>query len=222
VTGATGHPLSGYFERSYPSRSTLWGRLFFRHGEKERDRIVREWLPSAGGLRVLEAGCGDGAFLAAVISGRPARLRVEDISPRAVAAAAHRLAGRADEVESAVVDAMEPGCGGFDAVLAVGVLDYHPDLARSLERLLRRSRGVLIVSVPRRDHPRNWLRRAWFALRGGAFLLAGRGGTARAAAALGRPFDIRRGPYEWFLRIHPAGTAHRTAGHPGYDESPHD
>jgi hypothetical protein len=86
------------------------------------------------------------------------------------------------------------------------VLDYQPDLDDGLRRLLLRGGGVLIVSVPRRDRARNWVRRAWFTLRGGDFLLASRGRVAGAAAALGRPFEIRRGPYEWFLRIHPADT----------------
>jgi SAM-dependent methyltransferase len=205
TSGAVRHPLGTYFDRTYPSRSTLAGRLLSRHGERERVRIVRAWLPSADGHSVLDAGCGDGAFLAAVLAGRPARLRLEDLSPRAVEQAARTLAGRADALETAVADAMEAEPGGFDAVLAIGVLDYQPDPARALRRLLLRSRGVVIVSLPRRDHPRNWARRAWFALRGGALVLASRRRAEAIAAGVGRPFDVERGRYEWFLRIHPAG-----------------
>jgi len=204
TSGAARHPLGGYFDRVYPSRSSLAGRLLFRHGERERVRIVRAWLPSAAGLAVLDAGCGDGEFLAAALTGRPARLRLEDISPRAVEQAARTLAGRADALEDAVADAMEAEPGGFDAVLSVGVLDYQADPGRALRRLLPRSRGVVIVSVPRRDHPRNWARRLWFAARGSPFVLASRRRAEGLAAALGRPFDLERGRYEWFLRIHPA------------------
>jgi SAM-dependent methyltransferase len=212
TSGAAQHPLGAYFDRIYPARSTLAGRLLSRHGERERIRIVREWLPSAGGLSVLDAGCGDGEFLAAALTGRPARLRLEDVSLRAVDQAARTLAGRAEALEAAVADAMVAEPGGFDAVLAVGVLDYQPDPAWAVARLLRRSRGVLIVSLPRRDHPRNWARRAWFALRGGALVLASRRRAATIAAAPGRPFDLMRGRYEWFLRIHPAAAA---GGEPG-------
>jgi SAM-dependent methyltransferase len=204
TSGAVGHPLRAYFESSYPPRSTLVGRLLFRAGEQERVRIVREWLPAADGLSVLDAGCGDGGFLAAVLAGRPARARLEDISPRAVEQASRRMAGRADALDASVTDALEADAGGFDVVLAVGVLDYHADPAGAMERLLRRSRGVLIVSLPARERLRNWVRRAWFAAHGSAFALVGRRRVGAIAATLGRPFDLRRGPYEWFLRIHAA------------------
>ncbi|HEX6912974.1 MAG TPA: class I SAM-dependent methyltransferase [Longimicrobium sp.] len=203
TSGAAGHPLLAYFDSFYPSRSTLAGRLLFRVGERERVHIVREWLPPTGGLSVLDAGCGDGELLAAVLAGHPARLRLEDISPRAVERAARRLAGRAGALEAVVADALEADACSFDVVLSVGVLDYHADPAGALERLLRRSRRVLIASLPRRDNPRNRARRAWFAARGGALVLVSRKAAAAMAASLGRPFDLRRGPYEWFLRIHP-------------------
>lgn len=195
------HPLQAYFEDLYPSRSSSWGRLVFRHGEKERIRIIRRWLPSVRGLTVLDAGCGDGVCLAAALPDRPAQIRLEDLSADALHEAAARLAGSTDRLEAEVVDVFDADSHDFDVVIAVGVLDYHADLPRALHALLLRTRRVLIVDVPRMSHPRNWLRRAWFALRDVDFQLASLEQVRRAAAGCGHPFDIERGPYEWFLRI---------------------
>src|SRR4051794_8645703 len=111
--------LTAYFDLSYPARSSVAGKLFSRHGEDERMRIVREWLPPTRGARILDAGCGDGVFLRSILSGRPAVIACEDISARAVRAAARELFGQADVVHGAVRDAIEESSGGFDVVLAI-------------------------------------------------------------------------------------------------------
>jgi len=199
------HPLKAYFEDMYPSRSSFWGSLVFRHGEKERIRIIRRWLPSVRGLTVLDAGCGDGESLATALPDRPAQIRLEDLSADALHQAAARLAGSTDALVAEVVDVFDADSHDFDVVIAVGVLDYHADLPRALHALLLRTRRVLIVDVPRMSHPRNWLRRVWFAFRDVDFQLASFEQVRRVAAGCGHPFDIERGPYEWFLRISVGG-----------------
>jgi hypothetical protein len=57
------------------------------------------------------------------------------------------------------------------------------------------------------------MRRAWFAVRGSAFALVGRRRAAAIAASFGRRFDLRRGRFEWFLRIHPAAAEGEPTGH---------
>lgn len=166
--------------------------------------MVRAWVPSTRGLAVLDAGCGDGVFLAECLSGAPARIRLEDVSPRALAQAARALAGAAGEVEGAAVDVLEGDAREFDLVLAIGILDYQTDPAHALRRLAARSRGTLIATIPRAGHPRNWLRRLWLAARGLPLSLATRGEAGRLARSLGRPFEIRRCRLEWALRVEPA------------------
>ena len=195
--------LSAYFDVAYPPRTSLAGKAFFRHGENERARIVREWLPSTRGVSLLDAGCGDGVFLRSILAGRPARIVCEDISESAVRAAERTLAGCADLVTGAVRDATNEGSGGFDVVLAIGMLDYASDWLAALTNLVRRSNGVVIANVPRREHCRNWLRHLWFSLHGIEFHSVPRRQVTRGAASFGRPFALQHTPYDWFVRIAP-------------------
>ena len=115
-----------------------------------------------------------------------------------------RVAGLTDELVTEVVNALDAESHGFDVVIAIGVLDYHADFPHALRTLLRRTKPTLIVNIPRIDHPRNWLRYAWFALCGVDFQLASLGRIRRTAASCAYSFDIEQGPYEWFLRINVA------------------
>jgi hypothetical protein len=123
-------------------------------------------------------------------------------SQAAVRAASRVLAGLAEDLTWEAVDVLESDARGFAVVLAIGTLDYQPDLRRALQVLLRRADGVLIVTVPRIDHPRNWLRYVWFRTGGLRLMLASRSQVVRAAESLGRPFEIRECRFDWFLRVH--------------------
>lgn len=197
--------VNTYFDHFYPPRDSLTGRLFFRSGEKERRRVILAWLQSTEGLRILDAGCGDGVFLHSLLRGRPAELVYEDLSARAVEAAERELALAADAAEGAVRNALLERGGPFDVVLAIGMLDYQSDWAEALTKLLQRAAGVVIASVPRRTHPRNWLRCVWLRLRGLQLQTAGLSGIRRAVARSGLVFEVRRAKYDWLVRIEIGG-----------------
>lgn len=197
----TSSVVNAYFEDFYPPRDSFTGRLFFRSGEKERRRAICAWLGSTEGLRILDAGCGDGVFLHSLLDGRPAELVYEDLSARAVKAADGELARAGESTEGVVWNALVERDGPFDVVLAIGMLDYQNDWAQAVTKLLKRASGVVIVSVPRRGHPRNWLRYVWLRLRGLRLQTARLSGIRGAMSRCGLPFDVQRARYDWLVRI---------------------
>ena len=193
--------LAEYFQAFYPSRDSFLGRLFFRHGERKRIKLIRSWLPSVRGLSVLDVGCGDGKLLSELMIDRARSICLEDISLSALCDAKKRLSGFSDQLSTSVVDSFDVSSSGFDVVLAIGVVDYRSDLSAALRKLVSRTNGILIVDVPRSSHPRNWLRYLWFKLRGLDLLLVTSGRLRRALVDGGFSFDVEKGPFEWFIRI---------------------
>ncbi len=195
-----------YFSRVYPRRTGLLSRLLCRHGEGERLQLVRQWLPACDGLRILDAGCGDGVFLGRLLHGRPACIRLEDLVAARVHEAHARLRGRADTIEAQVTDvAAAQDAARYDIVLALGIFDYNADWPALLRRLLARTAGRLVADFPKRgtlhDHLRRiWLRRHAIILQSTTRqeleeLLQARSGGARIAElTLNWMADIRPGP----------------------------
>src|SRR3972149_248619 len=89
-----------YFARRYPRRKSGIASKLFRQGESDRLHLVRTWIPNWDGLAVLDAGCGDGAFMHSLLNGRPAHLRLEDFAHSWAAMAHERLLNEADKVEA--------------------------------------------------------------------------------------------------------------------------
>ncbi len=91
------------------------------------------------GMRVLDLGCGRG-FLSIALALRGAHVTGVDISPRSVAAAAHRAAisGAAEGCEFRVMDCenLDFLDGSFDAVVGSCVL-HHLDLNRAAQEVGR-------------------------------------------------------------------------------------
>ena len=115
-----------------------------------RRRLVREALEAAPGERILDVGCGPGFYLAELIEhvGPTGSLVGIDASPHTLALARHRTQGH-DNVELHLADAtaLPVPDAGFDAALAVQVLEYvaDPDAALAeLHRVLRPG-GRLVV-----------------------------------------------------------------------------
>lgn len=198
--------VARYFSDRYPQKARVAGIPVLRRGEEQRLELVRRWVPRWDGIAVLDAGCGDGAFLERAMTGTPARLALEDVSAAQVARAAERLAGRADCVETRAADVCAPGASGcFDVVLALGVSDYVADWPALVRALMARSAGMVIADFPRRGRPHHLLRTVWLALHG---VRLATGSRARMDAVLrecGARAEIVPLPLHWMVRIH-AGT----------------
>lgn len=192
--------LQRYFGKRYPNRDQWLGANVFRAGETARRQIVGRSLPELDGLDVLDVGCGDGAFLASIVRGRPRLLRLEDLIADSVEAAHHRLSDRAERIEVGVVDSANADCEqGFDIVMAIGVTDYQPNWIRFVDQLLRRTKGRLIVDIPRTDDVRNQLRRLWLWLHGITLQTATRHGVATGLAPLCTAPLIQVTRHSWVL-----------------------
>jgi ubiquinone/menaquinone biosynthesis C-methylase UbiE len=104
--------------------------------------VLREstrWKP---GATVLDVGCGSGyPALAAALAIQPSgRVTAIDVSPRMLAAAAHRAAAdRVDNIEFTEMDAesLELDTGTFDVVTCVCTLMFCRDPLRALQEMHR-------------------------------------------------------------------------------------
>lgn len=120
--------------------------------DRMRDTLL-DWLPrDLSGRRILDAGCGTGAF-AVEAARRGARVVATDLSPTLVELAAERLPDELRSlVEFRVGDMSDPGLGSFDHVVAMDSL-IHYDLEDVLEVVQhmagRASRSVLFTFAPR-------------------------------------------------------------------------
>lgn len=159
--------LARYFDKRYVVLGSHSAGRLLRRGHNERVQVVRGWMHSAGGLDVLDAGCGDGALLADVLRAPPRRLHIEDLVPRALSRAQVRLAHRCKSLTVRVGDIRSAaGDDTFDFVVVIGVFEYDEDWSGLLEALWRRTRGVLIADFPRNQIVHHWLRRQWLRLHG--------------------------------------------------------
>lgn len=111
-------------------------------------------------------GCGDGKFLSSIISGYPKKIVIEDISSSNISEAYQNLKNKAEDVEKHVCNSLIAEFGNFDLVLAIGIFDYYPNWKNFLKKLLLHSQECIIISLPRIDHLRNWVRFVWFLIHG--------------------------------------------------------
>jgi 2-polyprenyl-3-methyl-5-hydroxy-6-metoxy-1,4-benzoquinol methylase len=115
------------------------------YGDYER-REMAAFLPT-GARRVLDVGCGGGAFGAYVKSLHP-DVRVVGVEPNELAAA--KAADRLDSVEVGLFPAVQPK-GPFDVVYFNDVLEHMWDPRPALHAA-RRLAPVVVASVPNVRH----------------------------------------------------------------------
>jgi ubiquinone/menaquinone biosynthesis C-methylase UbiE len=103
----------------------------------EQALIWRMAGPLAG-LRVLDVGCGDGAY-AVIAAQSGARVAGVDTSPRMIEAAQRRAAGQDVQIALRVADAdaLPFADGSFDMVLAVTVLCFLADATTAVREMAR-------------------------------------------------------------------------------------
>ncbi|HET8528723.1 MAG TPA: class I SAM-dependent methyltransferase [Gaiellaceae bacterium] len=115
--------------------------------------LVREQLPCEA---FLDAGCGDGRYLAALAAELPARRAGVDLSSRILETAAQRVEA---DYRQASLESLPFDDGSFDLVLCTQVIEHvpRPELAVfELARVLRPG-GRLVIST---DNERNRITRA--------------------------------------------------------------
>jgi ubiquinone/menaquinone biosynthesis C-methylase UbiE len=114
--------------------------------------LVREQLPAAA---FLDAGCGDGRYLAALASELPPRRAGVDLSERILETARARIDA---DLRQGSLEALPFADGEFDLVLCTQVIEHVPDAERAMGELHRvlRPGGRLVVST---DNERNHVTR---------------------------------------------------------------
>jgi 2-polyprenyl-3-methyl-5-hydroxy-6-metoxy-1,4-benzoquinol methylase len=116
--------------------------------------LVRDQLPVQA---FLDAGCGDGRYLAALRDELPPRIAGVDISERILATA--RASVPDAELRQANLEALPFSDGEFDLVLCSQVIEHVLDASAAVRELARvlRPGGVLILST---DNARNVVSRS--------------------------------------------------------------
>ena len=154
--------LETYFDRTAVE---AWSRLTsdapvgriratVRAGRTQMRATLLDWLPEdLSGRRILDAGCGTGAFAAEAVR-RGAEVVAVDLSPTLVELARHRAAVQpgSGRVTFVAGDMLDPRHGRFDHVVAMDSLIHYrtPDLVEMLGRLAERAtRSILFTVAPR-------------------------------------------------------------------------
>lgn len=129
-------------------------RATVRAGRDRMRAVLLNWLPEdLSGARILDAGCGTGAF-ALEAARRGADVVGVDLSPNLVAVAEQRSAGQvlSGSVTFVAGDLLDPEFGTFDYLVSMDAL-IHYDMAVAVEMLgelgERVRSGMLFTFVPR-------------------------------------------------------------------------
>jgi ubiquinone/menaquinone biosynthesis C-methylase UbiE len=142
----------------FDHRSSTWGDLYTRevtfanYNFLIRKRHVLELFDRRGG-RFLDAGCGTGDFIPDLLA-RGEQVVALDFSADMIQQAKARVGGLADSshLQFAVGDVtnlqLEPN--SFDAIIAVGLVEYLSDVKGALAQMYKvlKPGGILIVTVP--------------------------------------------------------------------------
>lgn len=169
--------------------STPTARFF-----NERLAYVLRYLESHGNGRLLDVGCGPGILLA-----RLARSRFDlfgiDRSAAMIEEAEARTAHHPIHLKVGQVEHLPYPSGFFDVILALGVLEYVPDIDAAIAELARvaRPNAIILVSMLNRTSVywflRRHFRRPWTGVRPP---IADRGGETEAQLKIHRKAHLIR------------------------------
>ncbi|MCW5612978.1 MAG: magnesium protoporphyrin IX methyltransferase [Rubrivivax sp.] len=127
-------------------------RATVRAGRDRMRTLLLSWLPAdLCGARILDAGCGTGAF-AMEAARRGAEVVAIDLSPALVDVARRRAAEQREAACSRIDfrsgDMTDPALGGFDHVVAMDSLIHYEraDALRVLDGWAQRTRGSLLFT----------------------------------------------------------------------------
>ncbi len=147
--------LETYFDRT---AAETWSRLTsdapvgriratVRAGRDQMRNTLLAWLPAdLQGKRVLDAGCGTGAF-AMEVARRGAEVVAVDLSPTLVGLARDR-SGHTGAIEFRTGDMLDPALGRFDHIVAMDSLIHYEaaDMVRMLVGLAERTASSLLFT----------------------------------------------------------------------------
>lgn len=142
-------------------------------------RLVVELLGDVRGGRILEVGCGP-AVMAPELAAMGFEVHGVDLSPEMVRRARQRMAGHPLEKRCRFAlgdfERLQHPDAFFDAVLAMGVLEYLPAYGAALRGAARvlKPGGTAVLTVPNRVSAYHAARSAWQLARAGARRLRGR------------------------------------------------
>ena len=129
-------------------------RATVRAGRDRMRAILLSYLPDdLRGRRILDAGCGTGAF-AVEAARRGAHVTAIDLSPTLIQLARERLPSRLGDgtIDFQVGDMLDPALGRFDHVTAMDSLIHYraADVTAALSQLaFRVDRSILFTFAPR-------------------------------------------------------------------------
>ncbi|MEM7670254.1 MAG: magnesium protoporphyrin IX methyltransferase [Pseudomonadota bacterium] len=150
--------IEDYFDRT---AAETWERLTsdapvsrvratVREGRDRMRETLLSWLPAdLRGARILDAGCGTGAF-AVEAARRGAEVVAIDLSPTLVRTAEARLpGGLPGRVTFHSGDMLDPALGHFDHAVAMDSLIHYrtADMVRALTTLADRVDGQLLFTI---------------------------------------------------------------------------
>lgn len=153
-------PVATGFARQLARPSGLAGNLLGRAMDLANRRctsLALDLLAPIEGERILDAGCGTGAALAALRRRWGCQTYGVDPSPTMIAAARRRL-GHGAGLSVGKIEALPPGLPAFDGVLALNVLyfaGHDGAMAAGLYRALATG-GRLVAYVTHLDTMERW------------------------------------------------------------------
>ncbi|MXO58390.1 methyltransferase [Altererythrobacter salegens] len=148
--------LAGQLARPRGLPGTLLGRAMDL-ANRRCTALAIDLLDPQDGERLLDAGCGTGAALAAVLRRADCLCTGIDPSPAMIAAARRRL-GKRVALAPVRIEDLPPSVGPFDAILALNVL-YFADDTGAMVRALRRALapgGRLVGYATHRETMERW------------------------------------------------------------------